>query len=598
MSGGMGRALGNAFVATCLVSMVYPHTASADSTHYQTLQLGERSRGMAAAYTGFAADGAAIWFNPGGLPFLEPKLLQGSLSLIQSRKLTIEGAIISDGPDGVGGEDQVEDFELKSSPAVPGFAVASFALGKRKKELDNRKAIQMAVSAFQTYNSELGGDINFQDAFGRTSSVQFYQKDRITYFAAGVGYRPARNFAFGFTLLAGNRRIEHVETSSLVLGGVQDPSQGSPCPTSPTIPFCVLDANQASRSTVFTMDSWDLSLRIGLLGIVGKRWRLGLMFQPPGVHVGGKSELRFELSEVHSTTNPFNPGLSDSVYANIERDSRSPIPWELRLGVSYVISSKVVVALDLQLVGPVASGSIAPGIPQLEGRTNSAGSLLADSTQRDFTWNISVGSEIQITKFLFTRFGFLPDNSSAPAVASTTSDAIQPAKIDRFGFSASVGGHKNQKGLSAGVSILFGRGTGNGLDLRGQAFADNANFTRVPVKERIFIISIGGDIGQTADVVKTRVKEKKSEEEIEEETQRERAAERKAMEDEVDPAVKAARERTIEAREEADAADEQLKAAEQELEKVEQEKREKENLDAGDQGAIQGATQQGIGSGR
>ncbi|MBW2381705.1 MAG: hypothetical protein JRG70_19580, partial [Deltaproteobacteria bacterium] len=157
------------------------------------------------------------------------------LSLIQSRKLDIEGAIISDGPDGPGGEDQVEDFQLKSSPALPGFAVASFALGKRKESLDNRKALQMAVSAFQLYNSELGGDINFQDPFGRTSSVQFYQKDRITYFAAAIGYRPTRNFAFGFTLLASDRKIEHVETSSLVLGGTQDPSQGSPCPTSPTI---------------------------------------------------------------------------------------------------------------------------------------------------------------------------------------------------------------------------------------------------------------------------------------------------------------------------------------------------------------------------
>ncbi|MBW1758547.1 MAG: hypothetical protein JRJ80_20600, partial [Deltaproteobacteria bacterium] len=416
MSGGVGRALGIAIVAVCLVPMAYPRTASADSTHYQTLQLGERSRGMAAAFTGFASDGAAIWFNPGGLPFLDAKLLQGSLSLIQSRKLDIEGAIISDGPDGPGGEDQVEDFQLKSSPALPGFAVASFALGKRKESLDNRKALQMAVSAFQLYNSELGGDINFQDPFGRTSSVQFYQKDRITYFAAAIGYRPTRNFAFGFTLLASDRKIEHVETSSLVLGGTQDPSQGSPCPTSPTIPFCVLGANQASRNTVFTLDSWDLSLRIGLLGIVGKRWRLGLMFQPPGVHVGGKSELRFELSEIQSSSSPVTPGLSDSVFAEIERDSRSPIPWELRLGVSYVISSKVVVALDLQLVGPVASGSIAPGIPQLEGRTNSAGTLLADSTKRDFTWNISVGSEIQITKFLFTRFGFLTDNSSAPDV--------------------------------------------------------------------------------------------------------------------------------------------------------------------------------------
>jgi uncharacterized membrane protein len=70
------------------------------------------------------------------------------------------------------------------------------------------------------------------------------------------------------------------------------------------------------------------------------------------------------------------------------------------------------------------------------------------------------------------------------------------------------------------------------------------------------------------------------------------------MEDEEDPAVKAAKERTIEARQEADAADERLKEAEQELEDVEREKREKENLDAADQGALQDATQQGIGAGR
>jgi hypothetical protein len=553
---------------------------------------------MAAAYTGFAADGAAIWFNPAGLPFLEPKLLQGSLSLIQSHTIDMQGAIVSDGPDGIGGADQVEDFQLKSSPSLPGFAVASFALGKRKESLDNRKAVQIAVSAFQTYNNEFGGDVNIKDEFGRTSSLQFYQKDRITYFGAGVGYRPVRNFSFGVTLLAGNRQIEHVETTSFVVGGTQDPSLGSPCPTSPTIPFCVIGANQSSRNTVFSMDSWDLTLRIGLLGIVGKRWRLGLMFQPPGVHVGGKSNLRFELSEVQSSNSPVTPGLSDSVFGDREFDSRSPVPWELRLGASYVISSKVVVAADLQLVGPVAGGSIAPGIPQLEGRANTSGVLLADSTKRNFTWNVSLGSEIQITKFLFTRFGFLTDRSSAPDASTGPSDAIRPAKIDRFGFSASVGGHKNNKGLSAGVSMLFGKGMGNGLDFRGEAFDNDTNFIRVPVKEQIYIISIGGDIGQTADVVKTTVKAKKSEEEFEEEKQRERAAERKAMADEEDPAVKAAKEHVIEARTEADAADERLKEAEKELEAVEQEKREKENLDAGDQGAIQGATQQGIGTGR
>ncbi|MGB5375125.1 MAG: hypothetical protein WBN15_15170, partial [Polyangiales bacterium] len=442
--------------------------AQADSTHYQTLQLGERSRGMAGAYTAYAADGAAIWFNPAGLPLLEARLLQGSLSLIQRRTLKYSGALVSDGPDGPGGEDQVEDFNLKSNPSLPGFAVASFAVGKRKEELDNRKPLQIAISAFVLYNVSLGGDVNFQDEFLRTNSLQFYQDDRASYFAAAIGHRPTRNFSWGITLLARNRVIQHVETASLTVGGTQDPSRGSPCPSSPTIPFCVFDATQVSRNTVFRMNAWDLSLRIGLLNLIGKRWRVGLMFQPPGLNVGGKSNLRFELTDVISSNSPVNPGLSDSVFGTPQSGARSPIPWELRFGVSYVISSKVAVAADVQFVGRVPDGSIAPGTPQLEDRANTSGILLADSTKRDFTWNVSVGSEIQITKFLFTRFGFLTDNSSAPD-ASGSEDFVRPAKIDRYGFSASIGGAKNGKGLSAGVSVLFGKGTANGLDFTEQA---------------------------------------------------------------------------------------------------------------------------------
>ena len=168
--------------------------AQADSTHYQTLQLGERSRGMAGAYTAYAADGAAIWFNPAGLPLLEPRLLQGSLSLLQRRTVKISGAVVTDGPDGPGGEDQVSDFNLKSNPNLPGFAVASFALGKRKEELDNRKPVQIAISAFVLYNVSQGGDLNFQDEFGRTNSLQFYQDNRASYFAAASGIGPPATF--------------------------------------------------------------------------------------------------------------------------------------------------------------------------------------------------------------------------------------------------------------------------------------------------------------------------------------------------------------------------------------------------------------------
>jgi hypothetical protein len=244
-------------------------------------------------------------------------------------------------------------------------------------------------------------------------------------------------------------------------------------------------------------------------------------------------------------------------------------------------------------VGRVADGSFAPGTPQLEGRANTSGILLADSTKRDFTWNVSVGSEIQITKFLFARLGFLTDNSSAPD-ASGSSDFVRPPKIDRYGFSASIGGAKNGKGLSAGVSVLFGKGTANGLDFRNEAFENDTNFLRVPVKERILIISIGGDIGQTATVVKTRIKEKKTEAEIEAEKEAEREAAQAAMQAETDPEIKAARERAIEARKERDEAEERAKEADAEVERLKATKR--GNLDAEDQGAIQGATQSGIGA--
>jgi len=165
-------------------------------------------------------------------------------------------------------------------------------------------------------------------------------------------------------------------------------------------------------------------------------------------------------------------------------------------------------------------------------------------------------------------------------------------KTDRYGFSASVGGAKNGKGLSAGVSMLFGKGTGNGLDFRNEAFENDTNFLRVPVKERVLIISVGGDIGQTADVVKTRVKEKKSAQEIKAEREEERRALRSEMRTEMDPELKAAELEAIKAREALDAAEERVREADAEVERLRSIKQ--ENLDTEDQGAIQGATQSGI----
>ncbi len=578
-------------------------SAQGDTSHYQTLQLGERSRGMAAAYTGFAADGAAIWFNPAGLPLLEAKLLQGSLSLSSLRKATYSNAILSDDPNAVPGTCnpdlnsgdpdfsgcQVQDFVLESRPTLPVFAVASFALGKVKYD-KGRKPVQIAISAFQTFNNENGGDIQTMDSFGRTNTAQFAQKDSTTYLGAAVGYRVIENFLIGLSMFAAHRELNHLETLSFSVGGEQDPTEGSPCPTSPTIPFCVKDARSVSRNTFFQMSSWSLVFRIGLMQLLGDgRWRLGLMFQPPGIQVGGKSTLRFELNDIDARV---DPASSESIFAQIRRGANSPIPWKLRLGVAYAWTKRVAVAADLQLVGPVGDGSITPALPQVEGRANTSGALLDTDTKRVFTWNISIGTEIEITKFLFTRFGFLTDRSGAPDAIESETGRIQRASIDRYGFSFSFGGHKNNKGLSFALSALFGKGEGPALDLRPSTLddPDAGVFYTSKVKERVFIISIGGDVGQAAAVVKDEIKERKREEELEEEARQaaDRQAEVEAADGLIeDPEIKEATEKARRERLEAE-------KAEEELEALKERKKREENLSIEDQEALQKSTQEGI----
>ncbi len=490
---GASLGLGLAWMCSCLLTTL-PNEALADSTHYQTLQLGERSRGMASAYTGYAADGAAIWFNPAGLPLLEPKLLQGSLSLGVIRRLKIEDAVV--------GPVSTEDFTIKSTPTLPGFAVASFALGKKK--IGGSKVVQVAISAFQTYNEELSGDIQVADALGRTNSIEFGQIDRNTFIAAGVGWRFRKNTSIGITALANNRVLRHNENISFAFGGRPD-SDPDPERTSPPH---YLDARQINRTTQFDMNAWNMIFRLGVMQLFGEHWRLGVMFQTPGIPMGGKADLRAQLSDVDAR---LDPAPSDSYFLDGEGfKANNPTPWELRLGTSWVMSKRAVVAADLQLVGPVKSGSIAENVPQAPGRLQSEGVLLDTSTKRDFVWNVSVGTAIEITPWLYTSFGFLTDRSAAPSVSGTSSEVRATSGVDRYGFSASVGGHKEERGLSVGFSGLWGKGTGNGIDVREEALAGNQGFRRVNIKDRSFIISIGGDVGKAAKVVKEELKEKKT----------------------------------------------------------------------------------------
>ena len=514
---------------------------------------------MAAAYTAYAADGAAIWYNPAGLPLLEPRLLQGSLALFQLRKIEIQGAVLP-GP----GREPV-NLNIESSPSLPIFAAAAFALGKKREEYGNREAFHIAISAFQTYNEQLGGDVRFMDDFQRTNSIQFFQVDRQTYLGAGFGWRASKRFLVGLSVFGSNRMLDHVETLALGFGGRQNPSSGSPCPTNPQLPFCIEDARQINRTTNFSLSAWHVVFRLGLMQLIGKRWRLGLMFQPPGIPVGGKSDLRFELSDINAQV---SPAPSTSALVDVSSNANSPVPWILRVGTSYVLTRRATVALDLQFVGPVRSGRITDPPPGVDPELDATGVFLVTETARKFVWNISVGAEVEITPHIFTRFGFLTDNSGA---IDAPLDENRELSVDRYGFSASLGGHKNANGLLVGFTALFGRGNINGTDFSSE---DPTARGSLAVRERFFIISIGGDVGRTAATVGTAFATRK---------QRKAAEEGAEVEEDATEEVQEARQKVEEARK-------RLKDAEDELEAAERRQEDTRNLNESDQDAIQGTS--------
>lgn len=463
----------------CLVAS---STTVADATHYQTLQLGNRSRGMASAFTGVAADASAIYFNPGGLATTENRTLQGALSIAHIRKRTSKGAIVFD--DGTGSQER--DFVLKSSPSLPGFAATTFGLGK--KDAAGRQRIGMSVGAFQVYNVEFSTDVQIPDPEGRTNTIQLDQTDRQTWIGAGVGWRAYKKFHIGVSLFGVRQTLRHNEQLALSLEGDPRPGEDSP-------PF-FQDSFFLSRTTRFSLENWALVARIGILQHINDRWRIGVMVQPPGVRVGGKASLRFQLNEVNATV---DPALTASFFGEQGGfSSRAPIPWEIRFGVAHELAKRFIVDVDLQLVGRVKENSIAPSVPNIPERSPSTGVFLATSTKRDFTWNVSVGADVDITHYLFIRFGFLSDRTAAPNPGDPSSGVVRLAGNDRYGFTFSVGGHKNGNGLSAGLAALWGTGIANGIDTT-VLTPDGPSgdfFRSVPVKERILIISIGGNIGK------------------------------------------------------------------------------------------------------
>jgi hypothetical protein len=231
--------------------------------------------------------------------------------------------------------------------------------------------------------------------------------------------------------------------------------------------------------------------RIGALYSVSERLQLGVMFQPPSLHIRGRASVRTRVLQ-----NDLAAGTSTLL--NVSEGSltsHDPTPWELRLGSRYELYEWLTIALDGSLYGPTGTKSdpvVAIG-PRTPDRETSAiaepGAFVAERWYRSFNGNVALGASISLPRTLTVRAGVYSDLSSAPRVPKVSAQ-YTPPDVHRVGGTLSVGLRNEGYDLSVGAIGVFG--IGRGLSFSPDASVADAAYARTVVRDRMFLVFLNG----------------------------------------------------------------------------------------------------------
>lgn len=426
-----------------LLLLLVVGSARADDNHYQTFLIGERALGMGGAATGVADESSAVFYNPAGIALMGADAVGGNLSINAFDRRRIE--------DGYGSPAGTEDLSATSRPGVPLFASAVKRIGPRGADRVRRHAF--AISTVNPMQRRLRYEVEVFNPDTRVrESLNIDSERRATWYGPTLALRLGEQFAVGLSAFWVRQRLRHREDATNVTAVRLDPARGT-----------YENDTAFVRENLAKLDTHHLVFRLGGVWAPNPHWRVGLMFQPPGIEL--KDSARIMERRILADT------LASPAYATLAfRDARglsgaAPIPWELRVGASYAPFEGLLVGADLSVVGGVGSRNDPVrrfGDPEPDPETGfvpEPGDYLARDLWRRPVVNLSVGMEALVGGVVPLRLGVFTDRSAAPPIQGPT-DIYQPVDVDRYGATASVGFRSGDYDLSFGAAVLYGRGRG------------------------------------------------------------------------------------------------------------------------------------------
>ena len=459
--------------AACLsLSVVLALPVRADPFHAQTLPLGQRALGMGGAFTAVADDPSATFYNPAGLVLTNETSLSASLTLNAFDRVTVENGLRT--------QDRQSSLNHNTGTSLPVFVSAVKTLGRRGE--DGRRRHAIALSTFTRNARRVSFDLESRGPAGSPGNVETLSLDmneRTVYYGLSYAYRVTRKLSLGLSNFISVLRTSYAEERiSAGLGAVL--ADGS------------FASSQSSWSS-YRVQTLVRSMvwRVGALYSLSDRLQLGLMFQPPSLHIRGSGSVRTRILKTDLSTD--TSSLLNVSESNLL--ARAPTPWELRLGGRYQLYEWLTIALDGSLYGPTGDAAhpviaIGPRSPDPEtGAVAEPGSFFAERWYRTFNGNLSLGAAASLPKTFIVRAGLYTDLSSAPSVPKTSA-TYTPPDVNRVGSTLSVGVRSEGYDLSVGAIGVFG--VGKGLSFNTDPSAGDATYAGTVVRDRMFLVFLNG----------------------------------------------------------------------------------------------------------
>jgi long-subunit fatty acid transport protein len=375
-----------------IVSFSLP--ALADEFHYINILVGERSAGMAGAYTAISDDPSGCYYNPAGLAYTGGTTLSASVNAYHGSRLLYKDVL--PGTDGVR-----HDFEQTSSALLPNFFGIVQPLGSGKLGLSYAVPDAILRDQEQTFlniTSDYAGiDIT-------SYSLNMNDVDKTYLFGPSYAWKYSDSLAFGGTLYVHYRDRDVITNHFLVY----------------------------SDNDFEWQNYYESSKEWGLKPI------LGVMVTPIDKLSIGLSASRIKILSAENRTQRITKMRADSAdyetpppLVVIENNDKRKFPFTTTLGMAYFASPTLLFSGDISYYDKVSD------------------------TQKRIV-NIALGTEYYINEKLALRGGLYTNNANTPKLSSSI--ANQNEHIDLYGLSLSLTSFTRSSSVSLGLNYAFGTG--------------------------------------------------------------------------------------------------------------------------------------------